>query len=157
MADVARTLWLGGGGGGLPGSSLPGKRLCWRQRGGFKTLIVYLSAGEPSPPSAPSLGCCGVAPRKTGREGGRRGKEGGRSQAHSRARSKVSWSAQGFSWQRLPASRKHCSAPFSSLAARLVLSRILTLQWGILQIKGDIFGTLPSWHFANVGGRRKKI
>lgn len=78
MADVARTLWLGGGGGGLPGSSLPGKRLCWRQRGGFKTLIVYLSAGEPSPPSAPSLGCCGVAPRKTGREGGREKREGRR-------------------------------------------------------------------------------
>lgn len=37
------------------------------------------------------------------------------------------------------------------------LSRILTLQWGIVQIKGDTFGTLPSWHFAIVGGRRKNI
>lgn len=42
MADVARTL---GSAAELPGSSLLGKRLCCRQLGGFKTLIVYLSAG----------------------------------------------------------------------------------------------------------------
>lgn len=77
MADVVRTLWLGSSSGGLLGSSLPGKRLCWRQQGGLKTLIVYLSAGEPSPPSAPFLGCCGVVPRKTGREGQERRKKEG--------------------------------------------------------------------------------
>lgn len=47
----------------------------------------------------------------------------------------------------------HPTALFNPLSPwqHFRMSSILTLQRGILQIKGDIFGTLPSWRFLALG------
>lgn len=130
----------------LPGSSLPGKRLCCRQLRGFKTLIVYLYPRQPFSPSAPSVGWSGVRGRKRESGSGGRNEEGAK---HIRGPGPKYHDQHRLSRQLLPAS--HSIIQPLSLWQHFGLNRILTLQWGILQIKGDIFGTLPSWHFIALG------
>lgn len=114
----------------------------------LKPLLSIFPPASPFSPSAPSVGWSGVRGRK--REGGReRGRGRGTEPSTFKGLVQSIMISIGFHGSYC----LHPAALFSPLSPwqHFRLNRILTLQWGILQIKGDIFGTLPSWHFVALG------
>lgn len=133
MADVAGAL----GSVVAVGSALPGKQLCCRQLRGLKTLIVYLFPSKPRF-SLRSL-CREVCSQ---RDEGRR-RQGGKEVRTEEPRGPGPTYHDQHRLSRLPPSLSIVWSRSPWQHSRL--HRILTPQWGILQIKGDIFGVLPYW------------